>query len=80
MYLTNCTPHSTDDEHSSSERVNTRDLIDSQNPQNSLGTTCTDLYSDENLNLFRPCTTIGADDMGILNDLTVNQNTSFVDV
>ena len=30
-YLTNCTPHSTDDEHSSSERVYTRDLINSQN-------------------------------------------------
>ena len=79
-YLPNCTTHSTDDEHSSSERVDTRDLIDSQNPQNSLGTICTNLVSDGNLNLCRPCTTIGPDDTGISNDLAVNQNTSFVDV
>ena len=58
----------------------TRDLIDSQNSQNSLGTTSTNLSSDENLNLCRPCTTIGADDVESLNDLAVNQNTSFVDV
>ena len=42
-YPTNCTPHSTDDEHSS-ERVSTRDLI---NSQNSLGTISTN-FSLEN--------------------------------
>ena len=75
-YLTNCTPHSTDDEHSSSERVNTRDLIDSQNSQNSLGTTSTDLNSNGNLSLCMPCT----DNSEGLNNLAVNQNANFVDV
>ena len=76
-YLTNCTPHSTDDEHSSSERVNTRDSIDSQN---SLGTTSTDLSSEDDLNLCRPCTVIESQHSEGLNVLAVNQNTSFVDV
>ena len=53
-YLTNCTPHSTDDERRSSERVNTRDSI---NSQNSLGTISTEFSSENDLNLCRPCTT-----------------------
>ena len=76
-YLTNCTPHSTDDEHSSSERVNTRDSIDSQN---SLGTNSTNLSPEDDLNLCRPCTVIGSQHSEGLNVSAADQNTSFVEV
>ena len=73
-YPTNCTPHSTDDEHSS-ERVSTRDSI---NSQNSLGTISTDLGSENDLNLCMPCTISGSQHLEGLNMLAVDQNISFV--
>ena len=75
-YPTNCTPHSTDDKHSS-ERVNTRDSI---NSQNSLGTISTDFSLENDFNLCRPCTTIESQHLVGINNLAVDQNTSFVDV
>ena len=73
----NCTPHSTDDERRSSERVDTSAEI---NSQNSLGTISTNFDSENDQNLCRPCTTIGSQHSEDLNILAVDQNTSFVDV
>ena len=76
-YPSNCTPHSTDDELESSERVNARDLINSRNP---LGTISTNLDLENDFNLCRPCTVIGSQHMEGDNNSAVNQNMSFVDV
>ena len=76
-YLTNCTPHSTDDKRRSSERVDTSVLT---NSQNSLGTISTDFGLENDLNLCRPCTISGSQHSEGLNILAVDQNISFVDV
>ena len=77
MHLTNCTPHSTDDERRSSERVDTSDLI---NSQNFLGTISNDFSAEDETDLCRPCTITGSQNSEGFNILAVNQNTSFVDV
>ena len=78
-YLTNCTSHSTDDEHSS-ERVVIRDLIDSQNSQNSLSTTNTEFSSENELNLCMPCTNERELHSEGTNILAADQITNIVDV
>ena len=77
MYLTNCTPHSTDKERTSSERVNTSVSI---NSQSSLGTISTDFSSEDEPSLCRPCTVTGLSNSEGLSILAVDQNSSFVDV
>ena len=66
-YPKNCTPHSTDDKHSS-ERVNTRASIDSQN---SLGTISTDFSPENDSNLCRPCTNVESQHLENSNNLVV---------
>ena len=82
-YLTNSTPLSTDDEHSS-ERVINRDSFDSQNTINTKSTagnadTKIDL-STENSDLCRPCTSTDPLFLDNLNILTNQRETIFVDV
>ena len=71
-----CTHRSTDDKHSS-ERVVIRDLIESQN---SLGTTSTELSSENKLNLCIPCTNERVLHLEGTHILVADQITNFVDV
>ena len=50
------------------------------NSQAILGTISTNFNQEDDFNLCRPCTTVGSHYLEGLNSLTVEQNTSFVDV